>query len=58
MGVDQPQQPPQAHVTQAANHSGQSKESSGDDNQLKPSDFQVVDTLGMSSYHGADAYSA
>ena len=48
MGIDQPQQPlPQ--VTQAANHSGQSTGSSANDNQLKLSDFQVVDTLGMSS---------
>jgi len=49
MEVDQPQQPPQAHVTQAVNHSGQSKESGGDDNQLKLSDFHVVVILGMSS---------
>ena len=49
MELDQPQQQPQAHVPQAALHSGQSKENTGDDNQLKLSDFQVVDTLGMSS---------
>ena len=49
MELDQPQQPPQAHVPQAATHSGKSKENTGDDNQLKLSDFQVVDTLGMSS---------
>jgi hypothetical protein len=48
MEVDQPQQSPQAHVTQAAIQLGQLKESGGDDNQLKLSDFQVVDTLGMS----------
>lgn len=49
MEVDQPLQPLQPHVTQPASYPGQSKESSGDDNQLKLSDFQVVDTLGMSS---------
>jgi hypothetical protein len=49
MEVDQPQQPSQTHLTQAANHSGESNESNGDDSQLKLSDFQVVDTLGMSS---------
>lgn len=49
MEVDQPQQPVQAHATQAAQHLGTSKESKGEDNQLKLSDFQVVDTLGMSS---------
>jgi hypothetical protein len=48
MEISQPQQPLRAHVIQAAEHSGHSKESSGDDNQLKLSDFQVVDTLGMS----------
>jgi hypothetical protein len=48
MEVDQPQQPPKPHVPQAAIHAGQSKENTGDDNQLKLSDFQVVDTLGMS----------
>jgi len=49
MEIDQPQQPPQAHITQTVNHSGQSKESGGDDNQLKLSEFQVADTLDMSS---------
>ena len=52
MEVDQPLPPPQPQVTlvtQAVNYSAHSKESSSDDNQLKLSDFQVVDTLGMSS---------
>ena len=49
MEVNQPLQPLQQHVTQAANYSAHSKESSTDDNQLKLSDLQVVDTLGMSS---------
>ena len=49
MEVDQPQQPPQAHLPQAAIHSAQSNENGGDDSQLKLSDFQVVDTLGTSS---------
>ena len=49
MEVDQPLQPLQKQVTQAANYSAHSEESSTDDNQLKLSDFQVVDTLGMSS---------
>ena len=48
MEVDRPLQPLQARVTQAAEHSAHS-ESSGDDNQLRLSDFQVVDTLGVSS---------
>ena len=49
MELDQPQQQPQAHAPQAAIHSGQLKENTGDNNQLKLSDFQVIDTLGMSS---------
>ena len=49
MEVDQPLRPQVPQVTQAANYSAHSKESSSDDNQLKLSDFQVVDTLGMSS---------
>ena len=52
MEVDQPLpplQPQVTQVTQAVNYSAQSKESSMDDNQLKLSDFQVVDTLCMSS---------
>ena len=49
MELDQPQPQPQAPVPQAANHSERSKENTGDDSQLKLSDFQVVDTLGMSS---------
>ena len=49
MEVDQPPQPLQPQVTQPASYSAHSKESSTDDSQLKLSDFQVVDTLGMSS---------
>ena len=49
MELDQPQPQPQAHVPQLANHFEQSKENTSDDSQLKLSDFQVVDTLGMPS---------
>ncbi len=61
MELDQPQPQPQPHVPQAAKHSEQSKETTGDDNQLKLSDFQVVDTLGTSSQpfsRPPEAYSA
>ena len=52
MEVDQPLpslQPHVTQVTQAVNYSAHSKESSTDDNRLKLSDFQVFDTLCMSS---------
>ena len=52
MEVDQPLLPLQPHitqVTQAVNYSAHSNKSSTDDNQLKLSDYQVIDTLCMSS---------